>query len=189
MPPWGTSNEYPQQGTSNEYPQHMFSLRNKKNIIWIPSLIWSHDYDSVNRKNKQKKNSFCFKSHMCSVFRKDHQTMQYMWKLVAKILRKQDGFIMVSHKRGYPHNIFFITPQRHILLVLIRRASVRHSNENHNICIRASVRHLNENHNIIMFLWRTNKYISTFHLKKVPYLELCTVSIIPSPRYWGNSSR
>ena len=27
--------EGPQRGASNEYPQHMFSWRNKKNIIWI----------------------------------------------------------------------------------------------------------------------------------------------------------
>ena len=31
------------QGASNEYPQHMFSLRNKKNIMWIPPLICSYD--------------------------------------------------------------------------------------------------------------------------------------------------
>ena len=31
--------EAPHWGTSNEYPQHMFSWRNKKNIMWIPSLI------------------------------------------------------------------------------------------------------------------------------------------------------
>ena len=34
--------EAPQQGASNEYPQHMFSSRNKKNIMWIPSLICSY---------------------------------------------------------------------------------------------------------------------------------------------------
>ena len=28
--------EAPHRGASNEYPQHMFSLRNKKNIMWIP---------------------------------------------------------------------------------------------------------------------------------------------------------
>ena len=29
-------------GASNEYPQHMFSSRNKKNVIWIPPLIWHY---------------------------------------------------------------------------------------------------------------------------------------------------
>ena len=29
-------------GGSNEYPQHMFSWRNKKNIMWIPPLICSY---------------------------------------------------------------------------------------------------------------------------------------------------
>ena len=30
------------RGASNEYPQHMFSSRNKKNIMWIPPLICSY---------------------------------------------------------------------------------------------------------------------------------------------------
>ena len=34
--------EAPRRGASNEYPQHMFSWRNKKNIVWIPSLICSY---------------------------------------------------------------------------------------------------------------------------------------------------
>ena len=34
----GYSLEAPHQGASNEYPQHTFSLRNKKNIMWIPLL-------------------------------------------------------------------------------------------------------------------------------------------------------
>ena len=35
----GYSLEAPRGGTSNEYPQHMFSLRNKKTIYLIPTLI------------------------------------------------------------------------------------------------------------------------------------------------------
>ena len=31
-----------ERGASNEYPQHMYSSRNKKNIIWIPPLICSY---------------------------------------------------------------------------------------------------------------------------------------------------
>ena len=34
--------EAPHRGTSNEYPQHMYSLRNKKNVMWIPPLICSY---------------------------------------------------------------------------------------------------------------------------------------------------
>ena len=34
--------EVPRWGASNEYPQHMFSRRNKKNIIWISPLICSY---------------------------------------------------------------------------------------------------------------------------------------------------
>ena len=39
----GYSLEAPCQGASNEYPQHMFSKRNKKNIMWIPTLIRSYE--------------------------------------------------------------------------------------------------------------------------------------------------
>ena len=39
----GYSLEAPRWGASNEYPQHMFSLRNKKNIMWIPPLICSYE--------------------------------------------------------------------------------------------------------------------------------------------------
>ena len=35
----GYSLEAPRWGASNEYPQHMFSWRNKKNIMWLPPLI------------------------------------------------------------------------------------------------------------------------------------------------------
>ena len=38
----GYSLEAPQWGASYEYPQHMFSSRNKKNIMWIPPLICSY---------------------------------------------------------------------------------------------------------------------------------------------------
>ena len=34
--------EVPRRGASNEYPQDMFLWRNKKNIVWIPSLICSY---------------------------------------------------------------------------------------------------------------------------------------------------
>ena len=34
--------EVPHWGASNEYPQHMFSWRNKEDIMWIPSLIRSY---------------------------------------------------------------------------------------------------------------------------------------------------
>ena len=39
----GYSLEAPCRGASNEYPQHMFLSRNKKNIMWIPSLICSYE--------------------------------------------------------------------------------------------------------------------------------------------------
>ena len=34
--------EAPRRGASNEYPQHMFSLRNEKNIMWMPPLMCSY---------------------------------------------------------------------------------------------------------------------------------------------------
>ena len=35
----------PRRGASNEYPQHMYSARNKKNIMWIPPLICSYEFN------------------------------------------------------------------------------------------------------------------------------------------------
>ena len=43
----GYSLEVPRRGASNEYPQHMFSLRNKKTIMWIPPLICSYEYQCI----------------------------------------------------------------------------------------------------------------------------------------------
>ena len=42
----GYSLKVPHWGTFNEYPQHMFSWRNKKNIIWISPPIMSYDITS-----------------------------------------------------------------------------------------------------------------------------------------------
>ena len=39
--------EAPCRGASNEYPQHMFLWRNKKNIMWIPPLICSYGWQSL----------------------------------------------------------------------------------------------------------------------------------------------
>ena len=39
--------EAPCRGASNEYPQHMFSWRNKKNIIWISPLICSYGTEKL----------------------------------------------------------------------------------------------------------------------------------------------
>ena len=39
--------EAPRWGTSNGYPQHMFSLRSKKNIMWIPPFICSYAQNEV----------------------------------------------------------------------------------------------------------------------------------------------
>ena len=38
----GYSLEAPLWGAYNEYPQHMFSSKNKKNIMWIPPLVCSY---------------------------------------------------------------------------------------------------------------------------------------------------
>ena len=34
--------EAPRRGASNEFPQHMFSWRNKNDVMWIPPLICSY---------------------------------------------------------------------------------------------------------------------------------------------------
>ena len=64
--------------------------------------------------------------------------------------------IIPSDKRGYPHNIFLISPWKHTLWVLIWNSSL-------------------STHN--MFSWRNKKNISTFWLKKVPYLVLWIMGV------------
>ena len=65
--------EVPQRGASNEYPQHMFSWRNKKNIMWIPHLICSYGFMKkyipkktyLNKKQSfKKKRNLSFLSHL-----------------------------------------------------------------------------------------------------------------------------
>ena len=41
--------EVSQRGASNEYPQHMFSLRNRKIIMWIPPLICSYAKSNIQK--------------------------------------------------------------------------------------------------------------------------------------------
>ena len=43
----GYALEGPQRGASNEYPQHVFSSRNKKNIMRIPPPICSYEYPVI----------------------------------------------------------------------------------------------------------------------------------------------
>ena len=65
-------------------------------------------------------------------------------------------FFTATDKRGYPHIIFIISARKHMLLVLIRSASLRP--------IKIST------HN--MFLYRNKKNIDTFPMKKASYLEI-----------------
>ena len=53
--------------------------------------------------------------------------MQLFLKIVTGMansedLQEQSGLI-ATDKRGYPHNIFLISPQKHMLWVLIRSTS------------------------------------------------------------------
>ena len=57
-------------------------------------------------------------------------------------------------KGGFPVNIFLISPQKHMLWVLITRQGTSNEYPQH------------------MFLWRNKKNINTFGLKKVPLLVL-----------------
>ena len=73
--------EAPRRGTSNEYPQHMFSWINKKNIMWIPSLICSYEdglkVDSKSIVSKQK----------CVHY--ENTPIQIYWKFRHQKLKKQ----------------------------------------------------------------------------------------------------
>ena len=65
--------------------------------------------------------------------------------------------IIAPDKRGYPQNIFLISPQ--------------------NICcgysLEVPLQGTSNEYPQHMFLWRNKKNISTFPLIKVPYLQLC----------------
>ena len=46
--------------------------------------------------------------------------------LFLKVSPIEDLLSIATDKKGYPHNIFLISQQKHILWVLIRSASLRH---------------------------------------------------------------
>ena len=66
-----------------------------------------------------------------------------------------------TDKRGYPHNIFLISPQKHMLWYSLEAPRRGASNE--------YPQH--------MFSWRNKKDISIFRMKKAPYLLLCIESV------------
>ena len=88
----GYSLEAPRRGASDEYPQHMFSWRNKKNIVWIPPLIYSYDCLAARRcfgclpshrvsckhwpdcMDVQAEMSLCWAGHACS-----HRKPKLIW--------------------------------------------------------------------------------------------------------------
>ena len=76
----GYSLEAPRRGASNEYPQHMFSSRNKKNIMWIPPLICSYSCKRAASSEKVTSNM-----HKNRRFRSSFESAQYMGLCVSFI--------------------------------------------------------------------------------------------------------
>ena len=64
--------------------------------------------------------------------------------------------VIATDKRGYPHNIFFISPQKHMLWYSLEAPQPGASNE----------------YSQHMFLWRNKKDSSLFRMKKAAYLLL-----------------
>ena len=97
----------------------------------------------------------CFKwvSTLCFLWRNKKNSTDNLSRAMDTAI-SQGGFI-APDKRRYPHNIFLPSPWKHMLWVLIRSTSECASNENLQY----------------MFTWWCKKNISTFRLKKVPYLE------------------
>ena len=75
--------------------------------------------------------------------------------------RKSSQAVIATDKRGYPHNIFLISPQKHMLWYSLEAPQWSASNE--------YPQH--------MFSWRNKKDISIFRMKKAPYLLLWSLYV------------
>ena len=69
-------------------------------------------------------------------------------------VRQKCRYLIATDKRGYPHNVFLISPRKHMLYP-------QH-----------------------MFSWRNKKDISIFSMKKALYLLLCILRHRASNWYW-----
>ena len=131
----GNSLEAPHRGASNKYPQHMFSWRNKKNIMWIPPLICSYEC-------KNSWHMSCYARSVSSdicIHAVWLEPLVPLWRNFASLhlwlssmcpekillrLHEQAGWSIDLDKSGYQVNSF-ISRRKHMLWVLIRSASVR----------------------------------------------------------------
>ena len=78
-------------------------------------------------------------------------------------------FSIATDKRGYPHNIFLISPRKHMLWYSLEAPQQGASNE--------YPQH--------MFAWRNKKNISIFWMKKMPYLLLWFQALV----YWRHQGQ
>ena len=83
-------------------------------------------------------------------------------------MKTKVGILIATDKRGYPHNIFLISPRKHMLWYSLEAP-----------CWGASNGYPQH-----MFSWRNKKDISLFRMKKKKktYLLLCILSVVYEPR-------
>ena len=111
----------------------------------------------------------------------DHQMDAHLteqpWPAQTIVLPKTKIDILIAtDKRGYPYNIFLISPRKHMLWVLIRSAlvfSYFFAKTYVVYSLEAPRRGASNEYPQHMFSWRNKKDISIFRVKKTPYLLLC----------------
>ena len=91
----GNSLEAPCQGASNEYPQYMLSWRHKKNIMWIPLLIWSYDLGQC---PWTKENIQCFTDHHLLCPSRSNQMLNVTQFCTYHIYPKYITFVEIEHE-------------------------------------------------------------------------------------------
>ena len=123
----GYSLKVPHWGTSKEYPQHMFSLRNKKKYYVdtpILSEAMQHDSTSIQPMHQQ-----CPFSPRCT-------DIHMLCALNSIALDKALFFFQLEFFLFFFFYFFFISPQKHMLWVLIRSAY---------LCFHGEIKTLNYN--------------------------------------------
>ena len=102
--------EAPRWGASNEYPQHMFSLINKKNIMWIPPLICSYVHKRF-CSNASNLNLFVFNPFVKYIFFSEKIRLDIACEMSARVVYFQVSYFttLLANSADDKWTIFFLT--------------------------------------------------------------------------------
>ena len=101
---------------TGEWPCDLLLYTHSPISFYCYSIIWQKPEQLVTR-NWFKANRYLFKLHKCVIV--TNQSTDYWWVDVPELVT------IGLDKGGHPVNIFLISPQKHMLWVLIRSASAR----------------------------------------------------------------